>query len=112
MAFRDRKIVAYHKNWIYFTELFGLRVVDFVEPKPGIPPSARHVHDLVEEVKKEQVGVLFAASYFGEAKIGQIAERLGTATVAVPLGPGGDGPADYFSLISLWVDLLAEACSR
>ncbi len=111
LAFRGRKIVAYHKNWIYFTELFGLRVVGYVEPKPGIPPSARHVHQLVEMVKKEDVGVLFAASYFGESKIGKIAERLGTATVAVPLGPGGQGPGDYFELMDLWVDSLARACS-
>lgn len=112
MAFRGRKIVAYHKNWIYFTELFGLQVVDFVEPKPGIPPSARHVHELMETVHKEEVQVLLAASYFGELKIGEIAERLGATAVTVPLGPGGDGPADYFALIDLWVDLLAQAFSR
>ena len=111
MAFRGEKIVVYHKNWIYFTELFALQVVGYVEPKPGIPPSARHVHDLVETVTTENVAVLFAASHFGESQIDKIAERLGTATVAVPLGPGGEGAADYFELVSLWVDLLVGACS-
>ncbi len=107
---RQRKIIAYHKNWIYFVELFGLRVIDYVEPKPGIPPSARHVHELIEKARSENVEVLLAASYFGEQKIETIAERLGCRPVIVPLGPGGEGPEDYFALVDLWIGGLIPAC--
>ena len=62
LGFRDQKIVAYHKNWIYFTELFGFEVVGFVEPKPGIPPSAKHVHNLIEEIRIQDIQVLLAAN--------------------------------------------------
>ena len=55
LVFRGKKIISYHKNWIYFATLFGLDIVDYVESKPGIPPSARHVHDLIEEI--EQGGI-------------------------------------------------------
>ena len=84
---RGLKILAYHKNWIYFTELFGLEVVGYVEPKPGIPPSARHVHDLVQLVERDGIRVLLAASYFSSSQIAVIAERTGLTTVQVPLGP-------------------------
>ena len=52
--FTGKKIVAYHKNWIYLTELFGLEVIGYVEPKPGIPPSARHVHELIERIERDR----------------------------------------------------------
>ena len=109
MPFRGQKIVAYHKNWIYFTELFGLEVVDYVEPKPGIPPSARHVHELLNEIRDQKVRVLLAASYFDTRKVESVAERTGSRPVVLPLGPGGEGPSDYFSLVDFWVSELVAA---
>jgi ABC-type Zn uptake system ZnuABC Zn-binding protein ZnuA len=109
LPFRGGKIVAYHKNWIYMTELFGLEIVDYVEPKPGIPPSARHVHKLIELIEREEIRVLLAANYFSTQKVNIIADRTGCHAIVVPLGPGGNGPADYFGLIDLWVDSLADA---
>ena len=105
-AFRGKRILAYHKNWIYFCDLFNLEIAGYVEPKPGIPPSPRHVHKLMDTVERENISVLLAASYFGKDKINRIAERLGTKTVLVPLGPtkgSGDGPASYIELVDLWI---------
>lgn len=109
LPMRGSEIVAYHKNWIYLTELLGLTVVDYVEPKPGIPPSARHVHQLIETIKSRQIRVLLAASYFSARQIASIAERTGARPVTVPLGPGDSGPGDYFSLVDLWIDGLHAA---
>jgi ABC-type Zn uptake system ZnuABC Zn-binding protein ZnuA len=109
LAFRGKKIVTYHKNWIYFAELFGLVVADYVEPKPGIPPSAQHVHQLIDEIRDQGIGVILAASYFGSSKVDAIAERTGARAILVPLGPVGNGPRDYFALVDLWVGELAAA---
>lgn len=108
LAFRGQEIIAYHKNWIYFADLFGLRIVDYVEPKPGIPPSARHVKELIDTIQDRNIRVLLAASYFDPRQPELIAERTGCAALILPLGPvsGVDG---YFGLIDLWVDRLAEA---
>jgi ABC-type Zn uptake system ZnuABC Zn-binding protein ZnuA len=106
---RGARIVTYHKNWIYFTDLFGIEVVDYVEPKPGIPPSARHVFELVERIKKERIPALLAASYFSSEQIEAIAERTGCRAVQVPLGPGSDGIPDYFALVDRWIDGLLTA---
>ena len=110
-VFRDKKIITYHKNWIYFTDLFGLQVIDYVEPKPGIPPSAKHVLDLIDEVHREKVQVIFAANYFSPQQVGQIAQRTGCKTVMVTLGSGTTEVPDYFAMIDLWVDQLAKAFS-
>ncbi len=109
LAFRGRKLVAYHKNWIYFTELFGLEIADYVEPKPGIPPSARHVKALIDRIHAEDIRVLLAATYFSQQQVSLIAERTGCRAVRVPLGTGVEGADDYFQLVDLWVERLAEA---
>jgi zinc/manganese transport system substrate-binding protein len=109
MAFRGKKIVSYHKNWIYFVDLFGLHIVDYVEAKPGIPPSARHVHELINEMNQQHVKVLLAASYFDPKKPNLIAKRTGCKAVIVPMGLNTTGPDDYFKLVSDWVDQLKTA---
>jgi zinc/manganese transport system substrate-binding protein len=110
MPFRGRTIVCYHKNWIYFTTLFGLNVMDYVEPKPGIPPTARHVAELVERIQNEHVRVLMAANYFERSKPQLIADRTGILPVVVPMSVGGEPGVDtYFDLVDLWVARLRDA---
>jgi ABC-type Zn uptake system ZnuABC Zn-binding protein ZnuA len=108
-VFRGKKIVTYHRNWIYFTDLFGLQVIDYVEPKPGIPPSAKHVLELIGEIQREGVHVILAANYFSPQQVNQIATRTGCTAVMVPLGPAGDEAPDFFALVDLWVGRLAAA---
>ncbi len=107
--FHDAKIVAYHKNWIYLTELLAFEVVDYVEPKPGIPPSARHVHGLIERIQASDIQVILAASYFEIGKVNAIAKRTGCAVARVPLGPVDGKPATYFGLFELWLSDLEAA---
>jgi ABC-type Zn uptake system ZnuABC Zn-binding protein ZnuA len=110
MPFRGRKLVCYHKNWIYFTTVFGLEVVGYVETKPGIPPTARHVSELIQRIADEDVGVLLAANYFERRKPALIAERTGIVPVVVPMSVGGEaGVESYFDLVDLWVERLLAA---
>jgi ABC-type Zn uptake system ZnuABC Zn-binding protein ZnuA len=110
MPLRGRKLVCYHKNWIYFTTLFGLEVVGYVETKPGIPPTARHVAELIQRIEDQDVGVLLAANYFERRKPELIAERTGIIPVVVPMSVGGEeGVATYFDLVDLWVGRLKDA---
>jgi zinc/manganese transport system substrate-binding protein len=111
MAFRGQEVVTYHKNWTYFSNLFGLQVAGDVEPKPGIPPSAKHVHDLIEQMQKEKIKVVMAPNYFDPSQAQAIAQRTGAKTVIVPLGPDNTAADGYFKLIDLWVNKLAEAYS-
>lgn len=110
LPFRGRKLVCYHKNWVYFTTLFGLDVVGYVETKPGIPPTARHVAELVQRIEDEKVEVLLAANYFERRKPDLIAERTGIVPVVVPMSVGGEaGVETYFDLVDLWVERLRDA---
>jgi len=110
LPLRDRRIICYHKNWIYFTTLFGLSVVDYVEPKPGIPPTARHVAELIDLIEAEHIEVLLAANYFERRKPDLIAERTGIVPVVVPTSVGGEpGVVTYFDLVDTWLTRLLDA---
>ena len=60
----SRAIFTYHKSWSYLADAFGLEVVATVEPVPGIPPTARHLSELVSTAKARKVGVLVQEPYF------------------------------------------------
>jgi ABC-type Zn uptake system ZnuABC Zn-binding protein ZnuA len=110
LPLRGLEIVTYHKNWIYFVDLFGLEEVGTVEPKPGIPPSPRHVTQLVELMRAREIKVILAANYFDEQKIRTVAGRVNAVPVIVPLYVGGDEGTDtYFDLVDHWTSRLVRA---
>jgi len=110
---RGASIVTYHKNWIYFVRLFGLEEVGTVEPKPGIPPSPRHVLELTGMMRDRGIRLILAANYFDEQKIRTVASRVDAAPVIVPLYVGGeDGVETYFDLVDLWVRELLTAAEQ
>ena len=110
---RGTKIVTYHKNWIYFLKLFGLDEVGTVEPKPGIPPSPKHVTGLINLMKEKNIGIILAANYFDEQKIKTVAARTNAEAVIVPIYTGGaEGTQDYFKLVDFWVDGLLKAAEK
>lgn len=107
LPLRGLKVVSYHKNWTYLARLYGIEFVAEVEPKPGIPPSAKDVADLVNTMKSENIRAIFAANYFDENKVALICEKVNARPVIVPLSVGGEeGVNSYFSLIDLWLDRL------
>jgi zinc/manganese transport system substrate-binding protein len=110
LPLRGTLIVTYHKNWIYFLKLFGLEEAGTVEPKPGIPPSLKHVTNLVTMMKERKIGIILAANYFDQQKVRTVADRTGAKAVIVPVYVGGaPGTEDYFQLLDYWTDELLKA---
>ena len=60
----SREVFTYHRSWTYFADAFGLDVVDTVEPVPGIPPTAKHLAELVTQARARKVGLLIQEPYF------------------------------------------------
>jgi len=102
---RGREVVCYHKNWSYFEERFGIDCAAYVETKPGIPPTPRHVAELLELMRTRGIEVILAADYFDPRKVETVAQRAGARAVIVPLAVDGD----YFQLVDRWVGSMAEA---
>ncbi|MBN2182642.1 MAG: zinc ABC transporter substrate-binding protein [Sedimentisphaerales bacterium] len=113
LPLRGTPIVTYHKNWVYFVKLFGLEEAGTVEPKPGIPPSPKHVTGLINLMKERNIGIILAANYFDEQKIKTVAARTDAEAVIVPLYVGGaESTDDYFKLVDYWIDGLLKAAAK
>jgi len=102
---RGKKIVAYHKNWIYFIENFGLEIVGYIEPKPGIPPSAKHVQKMIGIIEDQNINLMLVASYFEKNSARMIEEKTGIKALFLPLYVGGIPEiTDNFQLVDYWID--------
>lgn len=113
LPLRGTPIVTYHKNWVYFINLFGLEEAGTVEPRPGIPPSPKHVTNLISLMREMNIGIILAANYFDEQKIKTVASRTNAEAVIVPVYVGGaENIDDYFDLVDCWVDGLLKAAQK
>jgi ABC-type Zn uptake system ZnuABC Zn-binding protein ZnuA len=109
-VFRGSEMACYHKEWDYFSREFGIPCVDYIEPKPGIPPTPKHVRELIELMQQRHVRVLLSPGYFDHNQIRQVAERTGAKAVVVPSNVGGaPGVNNFFDLINTLVGSLAQA---
>ncbi len=110
LPYRGTRLVAYHQNWIYFEILFGLEIIDYIEPRPGIPPSPRHVEQLIRKMQEYDARIILSANYFDERQVQEIADKIGGTAVIVPLGVTDQaGTQTYLELVDYWVSRLAEA---
>jgi len=107
---RGQRILCYHKSWAYFEERFGVTCADYVEVKPGIPPTPRHVAHLLDLMRNGGVHVLLAETYFDRTKVDAVTERGGATAVVVPMQTGANPTADdYFGLVDVWLEGLVRA---
>ncbi len=109
-VFRGKEIACYHKEWAYFSNRYKVNCAEYIEAKPGIPPTPRHVQEVIALMKERKIPVLFASNYFDRHQIQQVAERTGAKPVIVPENTGGaPGVNTYFDLMNAWVGGLAAA---
>jgi len=107
------RIVTYHNTWPYFTKAFGIEVVDWLEPKPGIKPSPAHVADLIEKIRARKVALLAYEPYFEDRTPTMIARETGVPLVVLPPSVGGVTEVrTYFDLFDYDLDLLAKTAKR
>ncbi len=88
--FRGVELVTYHKEWEYLMKWLGLSVVGYVEDKPGIPPSPRHLEELVQTMQQRKVKALIASNYTNPNVAKSIAEKTGTKLLVLPTSVGGE----------------------
>ncbi|MGB7621525.1 MAG: metal ABC transporter substrate-binding protein [Terriglobia bacterium] len=108
--FRGRKVVTYHRSWPNFAKRFGLDVVGYVEPRPGIPPSPGHTLEWVEMMRRDKIKVIMVEPYFDLKTPNSIASQTGGQVVVMLPSVGGEKEiTDYFKLFDYDVALLTKA---
>jgi zinc/manganese transport system substrate-binding protein len=108
--YKGLKVVTYHRSWPNFADAFGLDVIGYVEPKPGIPPTPQHTLDVINAMKAQNVKIIMVEPYFDLKTPNSIASNTGGKVVVMPPSVGGVPQAtDYFKLFDTDLGLLIDA---
>jgi ABC-type Zn uptake system ZnuABC Zn-binding protein ZnuA len=111
--YKGLKIVTYHRSWSNFTERFGLDVVGYVEPRPGIPPSPGHTLELIREMKRLGVKIMFVEPYFDLKTPNAVARDTGARVLVMAPAVGGDkAVTDYITLFDYDINLVVTALKQ
>ena len=105
--FKGSKIIAYHNEWVYFETRFGLQIVDFMEPKPGIPPSPSQLVKVIKEVKANNIKVIISSPYFTTSSSDVVAKQTGAKELTLATSVGAfDAIKNYFDLFDYNINQL------
>lgn len=112
--FRNKQMICYHKDWAYFERLFQVTCTEFIEAKPGIPPTPRHVSRIIDLMRGQGLKVILTPTYYDRSRSDAVANRVGGTVVVVPMQPiieskNGGTTRTYFDVVDNWVSSLARA---
>jgi ABC-type Zn uptake system ZnuABC Zn-binding protein ZnuA len=111
--FKGRKVVTYHRSFPNFAKRFGLNIVDYVEPKPGIPPTPTHTLELINRMKQDNIKLILVEPYFDMRTPNSVAQQVGgTALVLLPSVGGEKQVQTYFQLFDYDINLLTTAFGK
>ena len=99
-AIPDRVVLPYHRSWPYFANAFGFEIAGQAEPVPGIPPTAKHLADLVEIAKARKIGLLIQEPYFSQDAGKFLAREAGLRVVVEPLSCDSEAAGSYLKHIT------------
>ena len=103
-------MVAYHRSFPNFTDRYGLDIVGFVEPRPGIPPTPSHTLELINEMKRLNVKLILVEPYFDLKTPNAIGRETGARVLVFPPSVGGvKEVTNYFQLFDYDINLLVSA---
>lgn len=105
--FKGSKVIAYHNEWCYFENRFGLQIVDFMEPKPGIPPTPSQLVKIIKEVKENHIKVIITSPYFTASSSDVVTKQTGAKTLVMATSVGAfESIKNYYDLFDYNINLL------
>jgi ABC-type Zn uptake system ZnuABC Zn-binding protein ZnuA len=108
--YHGAKVVADHNLWPYFARRFGLSVVAFLEPKPGLPPTTKHLNEVIELMRAQRITLVLANPYFDPRAAQLVAQQTGARLVKMAHQVGArPGTDDYLPMVDYNVRQLAAA---
>lgn len=106
------KVITYHKTLNYFLHRFNLKLLGEIEPRPGIPPTAKHILSLMETIRREKVSCILVESFFETNAAERIKKSVPVQIEVVPAEVNATRKAtDYEALIETIVSSI-EKCGE
>ena len=107
---KGMRLVPYHKDYAYLMHWLGMDEVIDVEPKPGIPPSAGYLSELLVKLQTQPADAIVRSAYQDPKAVEWLSERTKIPAVTLPYTVGGTPQAkDLFSLFDDTISRLLKA---
>ncbi len=107
---RGENIIVHHKSWVYLEDWLRLHEVATLEPKPGVPPTASHLSQLLQITARQPVMAIIYAAYQNPKSAQWLSAKTGIPAVQLPFTVGGtDKATDLFALFDETVNALLAA---
>lgn len=106
---RGTRVVVDHGVWPYFARRFGIQIAGFLEPKPGMAPTTRHLQGLIQQMKNEGIRLILAVPYFDQRHASFVSQHTGARVL--PMAHQVDsrpGTQNYIAMIDYNVRQLVE----
>lgn len=107
---KKEPMLAFHDDWDYFANRFGLNIVDFITARDGAPPKLGRIGELTKLIKDKNIRLIIAEANQPERHSNMLAERTGAKVVhlagTVGMLPNTD---DYIALFDANVNALVAA---
>ncbi|MEZ5503855.1 MAG: zinc ABC transporter substrate-binding protein [Halioglobus sp.] len=106
---RGKAVVPHHKSWVYLENWLGLVEVATLEPKPGVPPSAAHLQELLVQLQASPAGLIIRAPYQDPQASEWLTKQTGIPNAVLPFTVGGTPEADnLYSLFDVTLRTLLD----
>lgn len=107
------QVVDDHPIWPYFARRFGLVIAAHLEPKPGVPPTTKHLAEVVALVKSAGVRAVLASAYYDPRHARFVGEATGIPVLAMANQAGSrPGTDSYLAWIDYNVRQVADALGK
>lgn len=92
-------VVVIHKDQVYLCHWLGIREIAAIEPKPGVPPSAGYLAELVTKLSAAPPRLILRNAYNDPKAVEWLAGKINVPIVVLPFSVGGTPEAkDLFGL--------------
>lgn len=99
------KAVSFHKTLTYFFDRFHIQNPAILEPLPGLPPTAKHIMEVIEKVKADKIPLVMVENFFDPTVAYRVAKDAPGVRVAV-VSVAVDGEPTVKSLDDLYERLV------
>lgn len=111
--FWKSNIITYHRSWNYFAYRFGLKIVDELEPKPGLDPTPGHIAGVIRTVKDQKVKVILQEPFYSKRNADFVARQTSATAVVAPGSVGHESAVkDYIELFETIVGRVTAALGK
>ncbi|MCL2389266.1 MAG: zinc ABC transporter substrate-binding protein [Elusimicrobia bacterium] len=102
---RGMNVIPNHRNLSYFYDWLGINAIAYLEPRPGVPPTTRHLATLVDVARNNNVRLIEFVPFESPRGARWLSQRTDIPAIEVPFNVGAQGTTDLFELFDRTIEI-------